>query len=1331
MAPSSKLGPVFEAKQPDLHEHSKAGLLTKFGSKLMKAFSRYRKFRESAPQISDFELNLLILDVDDLLEPTTPTESTAHSTIIYSVGPKGRTFGASTKIEEEYDASHTMTLSRVTERLDSDKDVSGVSIGPAGDNIHADSPPENAPGKVDCNASLASSKGTAEPQVMVESKHGWELSSPNRRKNTTEFDDGYVTVESDNPEKYFSFLRDHKATIAETEALGKELEETNNRKRVQDSALKHAHNKRRMAEKSADKLKREKEEWIAEKAAIERDLNQERMKNADLERESRCAALDVGFFAVQNALYRYEMEDSNPARTALFDGLIQRKEEAIIRLEEHLSACHTLLAAEKKGRALDNARVEGESKGLKQELEHRKFALEALSKSRETLQERFDEAAEMFKSRIYHNDMVKVICDSHDAINRDNAFLLAMLDKRHTAILHANERTASHEAEIVELKGMIEAEKEKCAQLEGLKSQVSMKVDELDWNDELHNQEIQDVKDGVIDENVQLRRETEILLKSQSNDRTRRIIAAKDEEIQGLQENFERVISACKQFYNGLLELGGVNGQPFSYGAHHVEVQDWDREELKRRLKIAEGKLVPIYAQHAQGLVEKGPLRVWMELCGKYGLGGNGSIRIIIKISAILHDLLEVTASILPSTSQRQLFPNPNTQDSAPQSPRPTRVMVRPQYDISHAMLSEEGFDDRYISRRRNLSGQTLIGTPEGKAQDTSTSMESERDKLISPRKMDMNCHQHSDFRYFKNVSRKQVKTDQGQVRKQLRDGCILCLFGSHINFTASRESVELVDSDTSDIASILTAPEQGSPSEFEDFHIPEEEGSGLYHVFPTVDEASIDGQIEYPEYHCWVPMAEKQLATLANGLEKDDHDTDSLNLHVPPEKVVCSEQFRVAQNLAAATFAPEEGCGLGHVYNFLNHRIHDEKIHGRKEGDNLPTNAINIEHPLVTDKELGLQNDESHSLAEEVEKASDKQSGEVAALTASATREETQNLIPEEEGFGLAHVFPFLNQSEPEEQSSSSLSVASVNNSELDNLPIPAHKLAAASKAMTGFLSAHQAVIEQQAAQHHNNVSLSNHRLRVLEEAGRFLGTEAKAREALHQGAAHDAGPSQDIGAADLAVVDDKTTTSMRAKNVASSNDPLGSASLDLGSLDSLQQTIGPRGTFASATNPSFDPQASNPERASPPAHEHPSEQQSEKDSIKEVPEVDNNPHIISSSNDDVQPTMPKAIKNDDEQMEGFPAPRGFHLWERLTPPFFTHRTAEDISPSTTSCPIERDDTTEQPADIMEARHVPEPGKGDGRTLSKTQKRRLERKRAKANKAKEAQKREERLDWP
>ena len=416
---------------------------------------------------------------------------------------------------------------------------------------------------------------------------------------------------------------DHEALEQEVTGLGSQLEELEARVEAQGRKLRHAENKGRVFEKANGKLTREQQDLHANNAKLENELQQARATNANLERQNRQAALDVGFFAVQNAFYRSEMEDSDPARTALFDGIIQRKDEAIVRLEDDVHVCYAKLAEEEKRRAMERVTTACAIEGLEQDLKDRTASIDAITLSRDALQEQLDYTAEMFKSKIYHDDMVKAICNSHDAISQDNAFLITALQKRENNIRKTKQDLGLSKAETIEVRCTIEAAKQENAQLNSKISHQTQRIDELEWRIELHPQALEDAKAPYInhirtltDKNDQLRTDHTALLSHSLEYTYQRILAEKDAKINQLQKSIEKMTMTCNGLYNEVLELGGVNGELFDHDVHCEEIQDWRGEEFKRRLRFAEGRLVPEQVEWAQKFVEKGPLRAWMETCG-------------------------------------------------------------------------------------------------------------------------------------------------------------------------------------------------------------------------------------------------------------------------------------------------------------------------------------------------------------------------------------------------------------------------------------------------------------------------------------------------------------------------------------------------------------------------------------------------------------------------------------------------------------------------------------------------------------------------------------------
>ena len=201
------------------------------------------------------------------------------------------------------------------------------------------------------------------------------------------------------------------------------------------------------------------EDAIAKNERLKDDLEAERAKNAALEKQARDAALEASFLHVQCAAYRYEMADQDPARTALFDGLIQRKEEEICRLEDNLRDCQAEIADLRKTKDADEAVFKGRIQGLGEELNERETTLDLEVGSRDKLQEEFEKVAEFFKRKIYAEDAYKVLCDNRNFLREENESLNAELLQRDGKFLNVHEEISSLKADIVDLECRLGVEK--------------------------------------------------------------------------------------------------------------------------------------------------------------------------------------------------------------------------------------------------------------------------------------------------------------------------------------------------------------------------------------------------------------------------------------------------------------------------------------------------------------------------------------------------------------------------------------------------------------------------------------------------------------------------------------------------------------------------------------------------------------------------------------------------------------------------------------------------------------------------------------------------------
>lgn len=135
----------------------------------------------------------------------------------------------------------------------------------------------------------------------------------------------------------------------------------------------------------------------------ERIATQEELK--ELRTQNHFAQLEVGHLHANNACYRAELEDSNPARTAHIDGYLRCKDEAYAELEARAASCAEELAEEQKNRAVDNVYAQGKINGLNTELAHRSNMITALTEGREILQEQKEEIFQMFQGKIFQRDV--------------------------------------------------------------------------------------------------------------------------------------------------------------------------------------------------------------------------------------------------------------------------------------------------------------------------------------------------------------------------------------------------------------------------------------------------------------------------------------------------------------------------------------------------------------------------------------------------------------------------------------------------------------------------------------------------------------------------------------------------------------------------------------------------------------------------------------------------------------------------------------------------------------------------------------------------------------
>lgn len=184
-----------------------------------------------------------------------------------------------------------------------------------------------------------------------------------------------------------------------------------------------------------------------------------RAEMATLRAENHFAQLEVGYCHAANACYRATLEDDNPARTAHLDGLLKRKDEAYAELESRAAECAHLLAEEKKQSAVDNIYNLHKTHGLELELAHRLNVIQALTEGRDILKGQNDSIIQLFKSKIYPDDVMKTILRDNETTQKDNALLSKMLQERKCYVLDAEKSSADLKAAAAITQHAIETER--------------------------------------------------------------------------------------------------------------------------------------------------------------------------------------------------------------------------------------------------------------------------------------------------------------------------------------------------------------------------------------------------------------------------------------------------------------------------------------------------------------------------------------------------------------------------------------------------------------------------------------------------------------------------------------------------------------------------------------------------------------------------------------------------------------------------------------------------------------------------------------------------------
>ena len=236
--------------------------------------------------------------------------------------------------------------------------------------------------------------------------------------------------------------------------------------------------------------------------------------------------------------------------------------------------------------------------------------------------------------------------------------------------------------------------------------------------------------------------------------------------------------------------------------------------------------------------------------------------------------------------------------------------------------------------------------------------------------------------------------------------------------------------------------------------------GEGLSHVFPFLTDSDSLRVVKYPKFSRLNTMAEENAVLSKESRAMTDHndvDQDRKNDSDGDNKDGTIKQ--AATDLVVEENNPE------HESSQPNYEVKDHN----SDVDNQPR----------TQKSNGEDMTRTSELAAEVSKSDDLE----------------QLFIPEGEGTGLGHVFPFLIQLGPNEQSPTATDPRSKQNSQFQK-PLKVK----ASRSMTDFTEPHQKIIDHHAAQDHEGTVLSKHQFQVLRAALKYLAAEGLGKDAVEE---------------------------------------------------------------------------------------------------------------------------------------------------------------------------------------------------------------------------------------
>lgn len=307
-----------------------------------------------------------------------------------------------------------------------------------------------------------------------------------------------------------------------------------------------------------------------------------------LKAQNHFAQLEVGHCHAANACYRDAAEDDNPARTAHLDGLLKRKDEAYVELEERAAECAKLLAEEKKQRAIEKEYSEAEIRGMHKELAHRFKVIEALTEGRDVLKAQNDWVFQMFQGKIFHNDVIEAFLRDYHVIQKDNSLLIKMIKEHQCYMVGTEKQLADLRAEKIANDHAAHVEylehRQTQQSLNGLTYVNSQLNAKIDFQDEIR-EELKVELEGRIQ--TQAAEIEQILLSGADNWLIQRQ-QAQDRQIDSLNAKITEYYSIANQWRTRSIE----QDDRFCPLNNYQEVADFHAEETRWRLTEAERQVV-------------------------------------------------------------------------------------------------------------------------------------------------------------------------------------------------------------------------------------------------------------------------------------------------------------------------------------------------------------------------------------------------------------------------------------------------------------------------------------------------------------------------------------------------------------------------------------------------------------------------------------------------------------------------------------------------------------------------------------------------------------------